>query len=468
MPSAKPTAIIDVVGLSAVHIGPRMPFLASWASDRAVRPIQPVLPAVTTTAQSTYLTGVHPQRHGIVGNGWYFKDECEVRFWRQSNKLVEAPKVWDLARARDPSLTVANCFWWYAMYADVDYTVTPRPQYHSDGLKLPDVYTKPARLREHLKAMLGEFPLFNFWGPNTSIDSSAWIANSAIEIYEAFSPTLNLVYLPHLDYNLQRHGEGHPSVHSDLLEVDAILSELIPFYERRGVEVLVLSEYGITNVRRPIHLNRILRKAGLLAVREESGRELLDAGASDAFAVADHQVAHVYINNPRVAQRVRHLVTRAAGVEMVLDESGKREHRIDHDRAGDLVAVADAESWFTYYYWLDDARAPDFARSVDIHRKPGYDPAEMFLDPSAPLLKVRAALTLLRKRLGFRYRMEVVPLDASLVKGSHGRLNEDPQRGAVLVSRHAPERQIRPTDICPLILRSLFRETRSSLSLRGA
>jgi len=455
--SASPTAVIDVVGLSPGHLGPDMPFLTDWAARRTVRPIRPVLPAVTTTAQSTYLTGKWPSEHGIVGNGWYFRDECEVKFWRQSNHLVQAPKLWDVARERDPSLTVANLFWWYAMYADVDYTVTPRPQYHSDGLKLPDIYTRPADLRETLQAELGAFPLFKFWGPDTSIVSSRWIARAARWVHERHAPTLTLVYLPHLDYNLQRHGEGHPSVASDLREIDEVLSELVGYFEAAGVEVLVLSEYGITNASRPVHLNRVLRRAGLLEVRVESGWELLDAGASAAFAVADHQVAHVYVNDRSRLDEVRERVEAEPGVERVLDEAGKREMHLDHPRSGELVAIAEADSWFSYYYWLDDRRAPDFARTVDIHRKPGYDPVEMFVDPELTFPLGRVAYTLARKALGFRYRMDVIPLDASLISGSHGRAGLDPVRGPLLIGRGDDASAIDAVDVRDQLLAALFR-----------
>ncbi len=454
---ARPTAVIDVVGLSPGHLGDAMPFLTEWASRRAVRPVRPALPAVTTTAQSTYLTGRWPSEHGIVANGWYFRDECEVKFWRQSNHLVQAPKLWQVARERDPSLTVANLFWWYAMYADVDYTVTPRPQYHSDGLKLPDIYTKPAELRDTLQDELGMFPLFNFWGPNTSIVSSRWIADAAMWVHRNHAPTLNLVYLPHLDYNLQRHGEAHPSVRSDLAEIDDVLRDLIGYYEGAGVEVVVLSEYGITSVSRPVHLNRVLRRAGLVQVRVESGWELLDAGASAAFAMADHQVAHVYVNDPSRLDEVRALVEAEPGVERVLDEEGKRAEHLDHPRSGELVAIADADSWFTYYYWLDDARAPDFARTVDIHRKPGFDPVEMFVDPALSFPLGKVAYTLARKALGFRYRMDVIPLDATLVSGSHGRVGSDAARGPLLVEPQADGGSIDAVDVRDRLLDVLFR-----------
>lgn len=413
------TVVLNVVGLSPRLLGQHMPLLSRWAEGQVV-PVKPVLPAVTCSVQATYLTGQYPSKHGIVANGWYFRDECEIKFWRQSNKLVQAPKVWEVARSLDPTFTCANLFWWYNMYSSVDYAVTPRPMYPADGRKIPDIYTQPGEMRSQLQAELGQFPLFNFWGPNTSIRSSQWIAESAKWVEERYNPTLTLVYLPHLDYCLQRFGPDENLVAKDLQEVDTICGDLIQYYEARDAQVIVLSEYGITSVSQPVHLNRMLRENGLLTVREELGRELLDAGASRAFAVADHQIAHVYVNDPVYIPKVRSLLEATEGVAHVLDEAEKPAYHLDHPRSGELIAIANSDAWFTYYYWLDDSKAPDFARTVDIHRKPGYDPVELFLDPQIPFSKAKVGLTLLKKQLGFRYLMDVIGLDVSLIRGSHG------------------------------------------------
>lgn len=293
--------------------------------------------------------------------------------------------------------------------------------YPSDGRKLPDVYTAPADLRGDLQRKLGTFPLFNFWGPTASVASTRWIADAARHVEERFAPTLTLVYLPHLDYNLQRLGPSHATSLADVRQVDDIVADLVRFYEDRGAQVIVLSEYGIRDVSTPVHINRALREAGLIAVREELGLELLDAGASAAFAVADHQVAHVYVNAPSQLSRVRSLLESLTGVGELLDENGKAACGIAHRRSGDLIAIARPDAWFTYYYWLDDARAPDFARTVDIHRKPGYDPVELFLDPAIRIPALKIGWKLARRKAGFRTLLDVIPLDASLVKGSHGR-----------------------------------------------
>ena len=414
------TVVLDVVGLSRSVMGAHMPFLQNYCRERSITSIKPMLPAVTTSAQSTYITGKWPTEHGIVGNGWYDREDAEVKFWKQSNHLVKADKIWDRAKAQWPDFTCAKLFWWYNMYSSADYSITPRPQYHADGVKQPDCYTYPAQLRDELQAELGTFPLFDFWGPKTSIRSTQWIADASIWVDRRYDPTLSLIYLPHLDYCLQKIGPVQEAIATELRELDRVIEQLITYYLGVGASVILLSEYGINPVRRPVHLNRILRQEGWLAVRNERWYELLDAGASRAFALADHQIAHVYLNDPALLPVVKKRLETVPGVKLVLDETGKRTHGLAHERSGDLVVVAEDDSWFTYYYWLDDEKAPDFARMVDIHRKPGYDPVELFFDPANPLIKLKAAYKLARKWVGFRYRMDVIPLDAGLIKGSHG------------------------------------------------
>ncbi len=451
------TVVLNVVGLTPSLLGKHTPFLSEWAAQGQVVPIKPALPAVTCSVQATYLTGKWPNEHGIVGNGWYFRDECEVKFWRQSNKLIQAPKVWETARSLDPTFTCANLFWWYNMYSSADISVTPRPMYPADGRKIPDIYTQPAELRSHLQDRLGTFPLFEFWGPKTSIRSSQWIAESAKVVEQMYAPTLTLIYIPHLDYNLQRLGTDEQAIATDLKEVDDVCKDLIQFYESRGSQVIVLSEYGITPVNKAVSLNRILRENGYLAVREELGLELLDAGASIAFAVADHQVAHIYINDKDKVSQVRNLIEKVPGVELVLGEKEKANYHLNHPRSGELVAIAAPDSWFTYYYWLDDTKAPDFARNVDIHRKPGYDPAELFIDPSIKFPQLKIAGILLKKKLGFRTLLDVISLDASLVKGSHGRLPNSPDDAPLIITNNTNllPATLEATDIHDIILSHL-------------
>ncbi len=426
-------AIINVVGLTSRLLGPQTPRLQQLAQAGGLRRVQPVLPAVTCTAQSTYLTGLPPAGHGAVANGWYDRELAEHHFWKQSNHLVGGAKLWDKVRAIRPGYTCAKLFWWYNMYSTADWSITPRPLYPADGRKVFDIASHPPDLREAIKRDLGPFPFPAFWGPTAGIASSEWIARSAEWIEQRHQPDLSLVYLPHLDYNLQRLGPDDPRLAEDCRAIDRVAGDLVDFYTRRGVRPLIVSEYGITAVRRSIALNRIFRAQGWLVLKEELGRELLDCGASRVFALADHQVAHVYVNDLALLETVRTTVEAVAGVARVLDAAGKRAAGLDHVRSGDLVALAAEDAWFTYYYWEDDRRAPDFARCVDIHRKYGYDPVELFLDPTLRWPQLKILGTLLRRKLGFRALMDVIPLDPSLVRGSHGVCPADEAEWPVLI-----------------------------------
>lgn len=458
-----PTLVILVVGLTPRLVGRHTPRLARLAAEGGLRPLRTVTPAVTCTAQATLMTGLAPADHGVVANGWYFRDLCEVMLWRQPEGLVAGEKIWEAGRRRDPAFTCAKMFWWYNMYSTADWTATPRPMYPADGRKIPDHYTKPAELHDELDAKLGQFPLFRFWGPLADITSSAWIADATLHVMETRSPTLTLTYLPHLDYDLQRLGPDldHPVLQGALGAVDALCGRLIDAAAAQGRRVMVVSEYGITPATGAIHVNRALREAGLLAVRrEEHGRETLDAGASDAFAVADHQIAHIYLRDPALADAVAALVGGLEGVEAVWGAEGKRANGLDHPRSGELVALARSDRWFAYHYWLDESRAPDFARTVDIHRKPGYDPVELFFDPALRFPTLSASWRLALRKLGFRRLLDVISTgDAHLVKGAHGRPTDDPDFGPLVMSSEGallPEGAVDALDFKRLTLEHVF------------
>lgn len=445
--------VLDIAGLTP-RLLQHMPAVSALAAQGFQTRLNPVLPAVTCSVQSTLLTGAPPAEHGVVGNGWYFRDLGEVLLWRQHNALVGGEKLWHTARRAKPDYKVANVCWWYAMGADVDLTVTPRPVYYSDGRKEPDCYTWPPTLHDELTTRLGPFPLFTYWGPNAGIPSSQWILAAARQIFDEHRPDLTLVYVPHLDYEPQRSGPGSPQSAREARRLDDALRPLLDHFQREDATVVILSEYGIAPVSRPVDINRALRRAGLLEVHTQDGMEYLDPWTSRAFAVADHQVAHVYVRDPADTDAVADIIAELPGVEQVLDEKGKAFHGLDHERSGELVAIAEPDAWFTYYYWLDDERAPDFARQVEIHRKPGYDPAELLYDPTVPGVKVRAIGQVARKKAGLRYRIKTVPLDPSGVRGSHGRLPQDPQDSPVLLcSRPGPARDdIEATDVKDLLL----------------
>ena len=444
--------VIDVVGLTPALLK-EMPRLRRLAAGGSQATLGPVLPAVTCSVQSTFLTGLTPAEHGIVGNGWYFRELGEVFLWRQHNRLVRGEKVWETIRRTHSGYTVANICWWYAMGATTDWTVTPRPIYYADGKKAPDFYSRPPELHDELVGELGEFPLFHYWGPTASIRSSQWIIDATRQLLP--KADLTLAYVPHLDYDLQRFGPDAPESRAAAREIDAALAPLLDDADRLGATTVVLSEYGITAADTPVDINRVLRQEGLLEVYTQDGMEYLDPWTSRAFAVADHQVAHVYVADPDDLARVRKTCAAITGVAEVLDRGEQAAYGLDHERAGELVLVADTTAWFTYYYWDDDDRAPDFARGVEIHRKPGYDPAELFFDPSDPRVKLKAGLTLAKKMAGLRYAMKVVPLDPAPVRGTHGRLPARAEDGPVLLCSDpgAVGERLEATEVRDLLLR---------------
>ncbi|MEM1446434.1 MAG: nucleotide pyrophosphatase/phosphodiesterase family protein [Planctomycetota bacterium] len=437
-----PLAVLNVVGLSSSLL-PHAPNLRRLAEHGRTTRLQPVLPAVTCSVQSSMLTGLPVHEHGVVGNGWLNEPQQEIQFWKQSNRLVHGEKVWETARRlaeqHGERFTCANLFWWFNMASSVDVAVTPRPQYRANGRKVPDIWTHPAGERDTLQNELGQFPLFRFWGPGSDIASSRWITDAAMRIVDQHDPTLTLVYLPHLDYGLQKLGPDDPDIPQHVADIDAVIGELIDFFHKKNRQVIALSEYGIEAVDTPIDVNRHLREAGLLTVRNEGGRELLDPIASRAFAVADHQVAHVYHDPSIQPPKIPHCTAT----------------HIDHPRSGQTVLVADAGAWFTYDYWPADRPdlAPDFARTVEIHRKPGYDPRELFLGVS----KASLAWKLAKKKLGFAQPLDVIPLDATLVKGSHGRTENPQPLQPVMLGNHDITVDSTPcTEVRGAMLRAMF------------
>ena len=409
--------VINVVGLTPKLLthAPRLAALGSasaWTSP---------LPAVTCTSQATLLTGLSPREHGIVGNGWYFRETQEIRFWQQANSLVEGEKLYE-------GFETAKMFWWFNQSAPVRYSATPKPHYGCDGSKVFDILDHTGC---DLTRRLGEFPFFAFWGPGAGLASSDWIADATALVIREQRPQLTLAYLPHLDYDFQRLPNHDPA---RVAEVDAAAGRIIDAAESIGATVVAVSEYGLVPVNRPVHINRHLREAGWLHPRQGPFGEMLIPGECEAFAVADHQLAHIYVRNPEQIQAVGDLLESIPGIDSVMDPAAIE---LDHPRSGELIALAQPDAWFSYHYWLDDQLAPDFARTVDIHRKPGYDPCELFMTS-----KLRAIRKLARKKLGFRYRMDVIPLDATLVRGSHG-LHPDEQDGPLVIGPGDPPDDMR-------------------------
>ena len=383
------------------------PTLFALANQGVMAEMAPTFPCVTSCVQASMLTGVPPSQHGIIANGFYHRDRRQVEMWTGWNDLIEAPQLWRALGGR--GLTSAA---WHAQNikgAAADYIVTPAPIHEPDGTMKLWCYSKPDGLYQQLLDELGHFPLQHYWGPLSNIESTRWILRGAAWLIDKHAPNFHWIYIPHLDYASQKYGPNSPQATAALAELDA---ELGVFAQRvaasrigQDAVFLVAGEYAMTDVAGVVYPNRILREAGLLAVEERGGGEFLDMAGSTAFAMVDHQFAHVYVRHEgtearrhEVVEKTGELFRSMTGIACVYAGEQRAEIGMNHERSGDIVLVCDDAHWLAYYWWFDDAKAPPFARTVDIHSKPGYDPGELFIDP-----KTRG-----------------IPLDASLVKGSHG------------------------------------------------
>ncbi|HLW68561.1 MAG TPA: alkaline phosphatase family protein, partial [Gemmataceae bacterium] len=372
-----PLVLINAVGLTP-RLLPHAPHLHAHAGKGWLRPLREVLPAVTCTAQASILTGVQPQQHGIVGNGWLYRDTMEIRFWQQSNHLLQAEPLYGTAKKRNPSFRCAKLFWWFNQGADVAISVTPKPHYGIDGNKVFGIHGTPEGMTEQLERDLGPFPFFTFWGPKAGLPCTQWIANCAAKILYDHHPDLTLVYLPHLDYDPQRYGPEGSDMPRLVRELDEACRLILDAAQALGATVWVVSEYGHVQVKRPVYVNHVLRETGLLQVRRGPFGEQLDTFTSRAFAVCDHQLAHVYVADADDLEKTEALLAAVPGVARVLAGGKRAEIGLLHRRSGELILLSEPDAWFAYPFWLDDDWAPDYARTVAIHHKPGYDPCELF------------------------------------------------------------------------------------------
>ena len=422
--------LLSVPGLRAVDL-PRMPTLAALAAAGECVPLAPGFPALTCPVQATLTTGATPAGHGIVANGLFDRRTAHLEMWISPDGIHRAPRLWDRLAAARPGLRTAAWFLLQSKHATADLVCLPAPRHNPDGTETMWCHTNPEPLYAALRESLGEFPLHKFWGPVAGIESSRWIARSFVAAARSRPPHAAWVYLPHLDYAAQRTGPDSPPAHAACGEFDAEIAALVEGFAgivgREGLTVLVVGEYAIRPVTRAVCPNRILREAGLLAVTAAATGELLDIAGSAAWALADHQVAHVYLRDGGeggLRDRVADLFRRTAGVGRVLTGAdlvaaglATTPQQGPDSRCGDLVLESELDAWFAYPWWLDDADAPAFARTVDIHRKPGYDPLELHLDRS-------------------RLPQIAIPLDTTLVRGSHGAVDPaNPHETLFIASR---------------------------------
>ncbi len=451
----QPLIVINTVGLTRRHL-PLAPRLQKLAESNWSRPLEEILPAVTCSAQATMLTGALPHQHGIVGNGWFWRDTGEVRFWLQCNRQIQAEPLYRTARKQIDNFQCAKLFWWFNQGAAVDFSVTPKPHYGSDGNKIFDVSGTPEGLTDRLKRELGPFPFHTFWGPLAGLPSTQWIARCAAKIIQDYQPNLTLVYLPHLDYQPQRQDPNTCDWQKLVGELDKACEPLLDAAENCGARVWVVNEYTHVPVTNAVCLNRALRREGLLHVRRGPFGEILDTFTSKAFAVCDHQIAHLYLNDPQFLNAVTSVLASIKGVGQIYSGEERAQIGLNHPRAGDLVILSEPDAWFAYPFWLDDRMAPDYARTVNIHAKPGYDPCELFFDPALAMPKFRAMRRLLQKIMGFRTLFDVVPLDPNLVKGSHGLQVSNLEDRPLLIGDGPPPGEVVPmTAVRDLLLQAL-------------
>jgi predicted AlkP superfamily pyrophosphatase or phosphodiesterase len=388
--------VLDVVGLRPDHVDPdTTPALHDLLEDRIVD-LEPPFPAMTVPAQTTMATGTGPETHGDVANGEYDREDDAVEFWDRDrgdrNRLWEAGKY--------AGLETGALFFQHLIGTSADIAITPSPIEDEDNNLLEmNCWTNPDEFYDLLEDEYGHFPLQAYWGPGASAESSEWILTAAIEAIKRYDLDLLWVYVPHLDYAGQRVGPSDEAFVEELSAVDELLGEFLddlaegPRWEETAVTVV--SEYGFHDVDTPVFPNRALRETGLLEAADDGD---VDFDASEAFAMVDHQIAHVYADAPGEA---REALADLDGVDAVLGEDGKRERGVDHPNAGDLVLVAEQSAWFQYYWWEDDDEEPPYATEMDIHAKPGFDPCELFVGDRG-----------------------LASTDPSKVSGSHGRVDE--------------------------------------------
>jgi predicted AlkP superfamily pyrophosphatase or phosphodiesterase len=429
--------LLSIPGLRAGDLK-SMPTLARLAGQGDEVNLVPSFPCVTCPVQANMTTGKLPGEHGVVANGFYWRDKQEVEMWTAWNECIMAPQIWDTLRRHDPSITSAVWFALHSKGCGADLVCTPAPIHNPDGSESLWCYTKPTEMYGHLRDALGHFPLQHFWGPLSNIKSTAWICDSAAWAAREARPNFFYIYLPHLDYAAQKFGPDSEQARFALAELDGAIARLVAGTEEGFGSSkplwLAASEYTIVPVNHVVYPNRLLREAGLLAVDAQADGEQLNLTNSRAWALVDHQFSHVFVADIADVETVAELFRGCEGIDEILVGTQREKYELAHPRAGEVILISSPNSWQAYYWWLSDDRAPFFARTVDIHRKPGYDPVEMHLDMAT----------------------KSIPLDATLVRGSHGApARDESQRGVIIASEKGVlvGQAMADTDVCELVLR---------------
>jgi Type I phosphodiesterase / nucleotide pyrophosphatase len=362
--------------------------------------IEPVFPALTIPAQATLLTGLKPAEHGGVANGFFNRELRKAFFWEQSANLVSGQRVWEqIEHEHSEACGAGLLFFQNSIGTNADTIITPAPLHGPDGKTISACYTRPPILDAELEAELGPFPLHKYWGPMAGLDSSRWIVESTRMVLETHGPELLFSYLPHLDYDFQRFGPNGAEADAALADLSMLLEELAGVAGRHGYQLVVVGDYAIEPAEGFALPNLALREEGLLGIRRVGKYELPDMGSSLLFAVVDHQIAHVYCLADFCPHAAVDVLDGLAGVGRILDREAQKDLGVAHPRGGDLILEAAPGHWFAYDWWVDEECAPPYARTVDIHNKPGYDPLELFMAADG----------------------KGTARDGNLVKGTHGR-----------------------------------------------
>jgi len=432
------TILLSIPGLREKDVA-AMPKLQALVAGGEIAELVPSFPCVTCPVQANMTTGRLPAEHGVVANGFYWRQQRQVEMWTSPNDCIERPQIWDLLAHQRGGLTSAVWFPLHSKGCEADYVCTPAPIHNPDGSESLWCYTRPMELYGQLRDALGHFPLQHFWGPLANVKSTAWIADAAVLAAGRWKPDFFYIYLPQLDYAAQRTGPDSAAAVAAVAELDEVLGKLADGMQAAyGEDLLWLAagEYTIVPVDHVTYPNRMLREAGLLKVRQQDDGEHLDLEASQAWALVDHQLAHVFVadGDLSLAAKVAGLFHGKPGIAEVLVGQQRGRYGLDHPRSGEVILVSTPNSWQAYYWWLADELAPKYARTVDIHRKPGYDPVELFLDPAT----------------------RGIPLDAARIKGSHGAPAVEPGQRSVILSSEPlrfPGPSVADTEVFGIIMR---------------
>ncbi|MBL7076152.1 MAG: alkaline phosphatase family protein [Kiritimatiellae bacterium] len=334
------------------------------------QPTASIFPALTCPVQATIRTAALPAEHGMHCNGVYDRRLRKPFFWEQSAAQVSGSRIWDDFRTGGG--TVGMLFWQQSLGERVDWVLSPAPIHRHHGGMIQDCAGRPDTLYPRLrKALKRPFNLMRYWGPLASPDSSQWIAEATASLMACpAAPHLLMTYLPALDYDLQRYGPSDPRCGKAWRQTVKQLTLLANAAARHGYELTMYGDYAIADCPGgALYPNRILREAGLLTVRPVKRMAYLDAFHTPAFAMVDHEIAHVYATSDAHRAAAADVLRTAPGISDVYETGGN---------GPDLVAVAGEGHWFSYRWWDSPREAPDYAAHVDIHNKPGFDPCELF------------------------------------------------------------------------------------------